>query len=316
MMKKVKKLLVGLSTGISILLLISLILLLCFSPQKTAPFLDENGNLLQNSITSIESIDLNGVEQRVLIRGANKDNPVLLHLHGGPGSPDHPFMKRNGQVLEDLFTVCYWEHRGSGASYSKDIPVETMNLNQIVADGIALSQQLRERFQKEKIYIQGHSWGTAVATHMVQKNPELFHAYFGIGQIADPKLSDQLSYDFTLQAAKNANDQNTIQALKKIGRPPYSSPDVWTKAVMVERQLMRPYQNAPIHREESMLDIYKAFVLYPEYSIGDKLGALKGDPFSMKYLWPEVIKFEFILKAFQAIRFQSTFSKVNMIKRP
>jgi pimeloyl-ACP methyl ester carboxylesterase len=260
-----------------------------FSPQKTEPFKDTDGSILENSIAELIDIDINGTKQRLLIRGKNINNPVLLHLHGGPGSPDHPFMKRDNFVLEDIFTICYWEQRGSGASYNKNIPVNSMTLGQIVDDGIKVTKYLQNKFNKEKIYIQGHSWGTTVGTSMVQKSPELFYAYFGVGQMANTKLSEQLSYDFTVQEAKKANDKKAIEQLKKIGSPPYKSDSDWLNAVFVERPLMRKYQDAKINRNESLFKIYKAFIFYPEYSISDKLNALKGDPFSMKYLWKEAI---------------------------
>jgi pimeloyl-ACP methyl ester carboxylesterase len=266
-----------------------LLILRYYSPQEAAPFKDKIGNLLENSISEIINLDINGVSQRLLIRGKNKSNPVLLHIHGGPGSPDYPFMEKGNFVLDDLFTVCYWEQRGTGGSYSDDIPKETMTLEQIVNDGIEVTKYLRNKFVKEKIYIQGHSWGTAVATSIIDKSPELFNAYFGIGQMVNSKLSEQLSYDFTMQSAEKYNDHKTIKKLKKIGRPPYKTNKEWLDKLMTERGLMKKYQDSLINKKESLFDIYKAFVFYKGYSITDKLNALKGDSFSMKQLWHEAV---------------------------
>ena len=58
---------------------LSLSFLFFVSPKTTPHIIEENG------IAEIRDIQLNGVQQRILIRGTNKKNPILLHLHGGPG---------------------------------------------------------------------------------------------------------------------------------------------------------------------------------------------------------------------------------------
>ncbi len=283
--------------GIAIFLLLAVAFLLVVSPKKTAPFKDANGIRIKNSIAEIIDLEINGVEQRLVIRGKNLSNPILLHLHGGPGSPDRPFFNKD-ETLEDLFTVCYWEQRGAGASYHKTIPKKSMTLTQIVKDGKVVSEYLKERFHKNKIYLQGHSWGTAVGSHMAKKYPELFYAYIGISQMANTKLSEQLSYDFALSCATSLREKGDLEELEKINRPPYDNDKEWRWKTMVERKIMRPYQDDLIDKKQTTLDIYKAFLFHKEYSIKDKLAALKGDPFSMDHLWPTAIQ----LNLFESIK--------------
>lgn len=296
-----KNRLVKILIGISVFLLLLFAYLLYLSPQKTEAHFDKNGKVLPNSIAEIRNVPINGVNQRLLIRGEDKNNPVLLHCHGGPGTPEQVFLKHFGVYLEDVFTVCYWEQRGAGGSFSDNIPVSSMTLDQIAKDGIELSKYLKQEFQKEKIYVQGHSWGTAVASTMVHQAPELYQAYIGIGQIANTKLSEQRSYDFARAAAKKAGDLASVKKLDKIGRPPYAKPEDWLKNVMPERQIMRQYEGPVGKKSISIADIYKAFIFYPEYSIQDKLNTLKGDAFSMQNLWTqEVVPINF----FETIRTQ------------
>src|SRR5690606_22909291 len=133
------------------------------------------------------------------IRGRDIRNPVLLRIHGGPGNPFMPVAFRlAGCDLEDIFTVCYWDQRGAGPAYTPDLPDTAITLRNIVADGLHVSQYLRQRFQQEKIFIEGLSWGTSVGMLMAQARPEYYHAYAGNGQMGDQLLSEQLSYDFVL----------------------------------------------------------------------------------------------------------------------
>lgn len=301
------------------LVIVLLVILFYVSPQKTPQFLDKDGAIIKNSIAEILDIEINGVIQRVLIRGKNLSNPVLLHLHGGPGGPDRPLMNKNN-TLEDLFTVCYWDQRGAGASYSKNIPIETMNQDQIIKDGLELSKYLLNRFKKKKLYLEAHSWGTLFGIQMVFREPDLFYAYFGVGQGSNSLKSEQLSYDFVYKSAKKANDSKTINELERIGRPPYSTDSDWIKNILTERELLKKYEGPDSKKKLSMFSIYKDFVFYTEYSVSDKLKALKGSPFSQKYLWPEakrtnlfenITKFKIPIYIFQGKYDLSTVTSVS-----
>lgn len=245
--------------------------------------------MLENSIAEIRTIELNGVKQRLLVRGADKRNPILLHVHGGPGGADQAIVRSNGGAIEDIFTVVYWDQRGAGASYSPAVTTNNLSLKQIVDDGVILSQALRDEFGKDKIYLQGHSWGTLVGIHMITAAPDLYHAYFGIGQIANSKRAELLSYNYTLEQARKASDSKTIEGLKEIGPPPYDSDQRWIDTTMVERGLMQPYENPGQKQFLSLIDIYKNFVFYPEYSVADKLNSLEGSKVSLQTLWIEAI---------------------------
>ena len=69
------------------------------SPGNTTPITDAGGNELPNSIAVIEKPEINGVKQNIIIRGENKNNPVLLFVHGGPG------IRENMQLLRRLLRV-------------------------------------------------------------------------------------------------------------------------------------------------------------------------------------------------------------------
>jgi pimeloyl-ACP methyl ester carboxylesterase len=127
-------------------------------PGKPKPFVDTNGDLLPGSISEKVFLDVNGVEEGMIIKGKNLANPVLLYLHGG--MPEYFLTQEYPTGLEEYFTVVWWEQRGSGLSYHDDIPAETMNLEQMISDTLVVTNYLRQRFGKEKIYLMGHSGGT------------------------------------------------------------------------------------------------------------------------------------------------------------
>jgi pimeloyl-ACP methyl ester carboxylesterase len=125
--------------------------LLLWSRGKPRPLLDSNGRPLSNSISEKIWVGINGIEQGMFIESQNDANPVLLMVHGGPGMPDHFLTDRYPTGLEELFTVVWWEQRGTGLSYHGDILARTMTVDQFVSDTLAVANYLRSRFGKEKI---------------------------------------------------------------------------------------------------------------------------------------------------------------------
>ena len=67
-----------------------------------------------NGIDVMESVRINGLDQWLQIRGYDRDNPVLLYLHGGPGSVIMPFSYMFVPDWEKNFTVVNWDQRGTG----------------------------------------------------------------------------------------------------------------------------------------------------------------------------------------------------------
>ena len=131
-------------------------------------------------------VAVGGIKQWITIRGQNRDNPVVLFLHGGPGTPtnllDFPFAK----AWTPTFTLVQWDQRGAGKTFGSGGTAATdMTIARMAQDGIELTQFLREHLQKDKIIIVGHSWGTILGIHMVKARPDLFYAYVGAGQEAE-----------------------------------------------------------------------------------------------------------------------------------
>jgi pimeloyl-ACP methyl ester carboxylesterase len=192
-----------------------LVFLTIISPGKPVAFTDEYGNILKESISEKIFVTIGGVKQGMFIRSKHIENPVLLFLHGGPGFPNYFLFEIFKPGLEDYFTVCYWEQRGGGLSYSPKISIESMTLEQLTSDAIEVTNYLRERFGKDKIYLLAWSGGTTIALPAVSKAPELFHAYIAMGQITRQRESEKIAYKLMLKQLTELNDQRSVKQLKK-----------------------------------------------------------------------------------------------------
>jgi pimeloyl-ACP methyl ester carboxylesterase len=195
-----------------VLLLMLVAVLLINSPGKPQTYLDETGKPLGGSISEKVFVNINGVKQGMFIKGKDITHPVLLYLHGG--MPDYFLTQKYPTGLEDSFTVVWWEQRGSGISFSDNIPPGTMNLEQMISDTLEVTNYLRNRFHQDKIYLMGHSGGTFIGIQAVAKAPELYHAYIGVAQMSNQLLSEKLAYDYILQKFKENGNTKMVQALE------------------------------------------------------------------------------------------------------
>lgn len=180
-------------------------------------------------INTIETIPVGGIEQSILIQGENVSNPVLLFVHGGPSMPLPGVSCRSADYalaictkeLVKHFVVVFWDQRGTGKSYRKDIPRETMNLEQFISDTLEVTDYLRKKFEQEKIYLVAHSWGTTIAINAAKRSPERFHAYVGLSQIVSWTENDRLGYRWVMTQAQAENNRKAIRELTALGEPPY-----------------------------------------------------------------------------------------------
>lgn len=126
-----------------------------------------------------------GIEQYLQIRSEDKDNPVILWLHGGPGNPLSYLTYYYQRPLEKDYTIVYWEQRGCGRTFYRNEDSGELTIERLLTDTDEIVDDLRERFDQEKIVIAGHSWGTVLGMEYVNTHPEKVAAYIGVGQVTD-----------------------------------------------------------------------------------------------------------------------------------
>jgi len=173
-------------------------------------------------IDTIEALNIGGITQWVSLRSANITCPILLFLHGGPGTAQIFWSRKSQRKLEESFLVVNWDQRGSGRSYSRSLRKEDMTIDRFVADAEELIELLLKRFGQNKVFLVGHSWGSIIGAYLVAKRPDIIRAYIGIGQAVDMKRGETISYQFTLDEARRQNNKKAIHELEKIGVPPYA----------------------------------------------------------------------------------------------
>lgn len=233
-------------------------------------------------------IEVNGMEQGMFIESTYVGKPVLLYLHGGPGTPEIPFTQDHPTGMEELFTLCWWEQRGSGISYHEDISLDTMTIEQMIDDALVVSEYLRDRFSQEKIYVMGHSWGSLLGALMVQRAPELFHAYVGIGQVVRQAESERLAYVYMVEQFREAGNKKMVRRLE--GHPIDRGVPIGMEYLSVRSMGVTKLGIGMMHHWRSMMSPVMALLRYKGYSFKDKIKYAKGGAFSLPAFWSEVVQ--------------------------
>lgn len=248
----------------------------------TTSFRGTDGEILAGSIAEVGYRRLGGVDQWVMIRGESVANPPLILLHGGPGMSETRFFRHFNAPLEASFTVVYWDQRGSGKSFHRDIPRSSMTVAQMLADLDELVDAVRGRLGHEKVVLFGHSWGSALGVLYAARFPEKVVVYVGAGQFGDSQASERASYDYALSEAERRHARKTSKKLCAIGPPPHTA-----KELLVERMAVARFEDRM--RAGALWDLGRViFGGGSESSLLDLPDALRGFFFSLDTLWPEV----------------------------
>lgn len=233
-------------------------------------------------------VSIGGIDQWIQIRGENRNNPVLLILHGGPGFSYMPFTQ-NFRSWEKDFTVVQWDQRGAGKTFGKNGKAGSgaMTIDRMVQDGIEVTQFIREHLKKEKIILLAHSWGTILGIPMIVKNPELFSAYVATGQIVDMPRNEAASYDLLLKIVRASGDAKAIKQLEDIGKPPY--PDI--KTWMIKGRLAVMFA-PPSAAGGALPNVFAAALSVPGYSLKDGYDLFAAFDFSSNTLYKEMMSYD------------------------
>jgi pimeloyl-ACP methyl ester carboxylesterase len=287
---KVKKMLWTIVSLFFLIIIFILGLLIVLSPGTPQPFLDDNGNLLAGSLSEKIHVTINGLEQGMFIKSKNTDYPLLLFLHGGPGMPEYWLTQKYPSGLEEHFTVVWWEQRGTGLSYHPDIPPDSMTAEQFIADTLEVTRFLMRRFNREKIYLMGHSWGSYIGIQAAASASQLYHAYIGIGQVSYQLKAEQLAYQYALQHFRDAGDARMVRKME--AAPPAMSVPLPT----AYEQLRDAYMHrAGIGTTREMRSVVSGIFLpswfFREYTIAEKVNLWRGKIYSRSRafnLWNEM----------------------------
>lgn len=225
-------------------------------------------------------VRIGGIDQWITIRGRDRDNPVLLLLHGGPGVALSPYPRDVIFNWTKDFTLAQWDQRGAGKTYGRSGPLAPgVTIERMAQDGIEVAEFLRQRLYKQKVIVVGLSWGTILGVQMAKQRPDLFYAYVGTGQMVNEREAEPLDYRSVLDKARTRGDRRAISELQRIGPPPYST----QVKLGVQRKWARAYERGT----QSNLDLLRTILFDSDATPRDMRDYIRGIVDSQNHFFGE-----------------------------
>ncbi|MBQ8965232.1 alpha/beta fold hydrolase [Ruminococcus sp.] len=155
-------------------------------------------------------VDINGTKQWINIYGQDKDNPVLLYLHGGPCGATSWLDWSILRSLSEDYTVVGWDQRGFGHNYPEYKIDEQISADTMMQDGIEMTDYLRDHLGKDKITIMGISWGSIYAANLALEYPDRYDAVVAMSLVVDIPESQQRYKEWVLKQSANDPEMHKL----------------------------------------------------------------------------------------------------------
>lgn len=215
-------------------------------------------------------VRIGGIDQWLSVRGRHRDNPILLYVHGGPGSPSMPMSWAFQRPWEEYFTVVQWDQRAAGKTYGANAGeaiTHTLTVDRYVEDAVEVMALLRERYDKPKLVVLGHSWGSVLGLKAAMAKPDWVSAYVGVGQFLNLMDNEKVGYELAMARAKAEGNAQAIAELEAIA--PYPGDTVpGVDRLAVQRKWTIHYGGLQAYRQDAR-PWFAAADLSPDYSDAD-----------------------------------------------
>lgn len=233
-------------------------------------------------------LDISGYKHNIRIFGTNPSNPVIISLHGGPGGCDRYFM-RNMQKYFVGFNVVCWDQLGSGCSYRCNILKEDMNITHFVRDLDMVVNYIRNYFNRDKLILMAHSWGTIVGSIYACEHSNKISLFISCGHLINARIAEEISYSNLTNIIDNPKD---LKTLRKIGKPInglYNSTNDRIKKMRLNQKYKGSiYQITSENRRMVGIDVG----ILTEYSFINIIRYIKGIHFSWNCLKDELMNID------------------------
>ena len=263
----------------------------------TPKFVDTKGNVVSSSIAEMKAISINNSTQWIYCRGRDRNKPILLFLHGGPGTSSIGLIRKLILELEEKFVVIHWDQRGAGKSFRAAKPENNFTVEQMIEDVGALTEIILRKFDRSKIYLMGVSWGSYLGIEAIKRWPDFYKAFIGSGQVVYQNLGEQLSYDYVFCKAKDEHNREAIDDLNKIGNPPF--PEKQHVRFLMRQRKWLSYYGGSFHNREAQKKFADFSILWQqeEFNLFDKINWIRGQIRSERILGPVFREVDFRISA-------------------
>lgn len=230
---------------------------------------------------------INGCRQGMFLRARDATKPVLLYLHGG--LPELFLARRFAPELESEFVVCWWEQRGSGLSYQTGMSPGSVTTEQLISDTLTVTDHLRQRFGTDRIFLLGHSGGSYLGLLAVDRSPDRYHAYVGVGQMANQLRSEISAYDYMLERCRREGRRRLARRLEDF--PVTLDHGLAAGYERVRDKAMHELGIGTMHTMHSLVTgLFLPSLLCRDYTVAERINLWRGKAaMGVSSMWAEML---------------------------
>ena len=162
-------------------------------------------------------VRIGGIDRWIGIRGEDRDNPLLVVLHGGPGC-SYTIFTPHMRGWEKSFTIVQWDQRGSGRTYRRNGKRRgTISVEQLSRDAEEVVEYARTRMGKERVFLLASSLGSTFGMRVVRRQPDLLHAYIGVDQNTGMKWGRHEEHTKVVERLRAQGLMKGVRAMQRMG---------------------------------------------------------------------------------------------------
>ena len=240
-----------------------------------------------NEISDLISLSLNGYEQKILIEGKSRTLPVVITLHGGPGTPIPFSVGCRGLFPEftDNFIMVYWDQLGCGINNC--IIDDAFSIDDFVKMTEDLIKEIKKRFVDNKILIFSTSWGSILSAKLLERNPNAVDGVIASGQIIKNVF---LCEEVMNELDKSKISRKKMDKIRTVTVDNYSGKDLQLISTSL-RKYTNAYQNKS-GAKAPMGSIIKGLLTSPDYKFKDFKAIMVNGYMKNNSLWKEILRID------------------------
>lgn len=235
-----------------------------------------------------EYVKINGVEHYLLHYKTEKEAPVLLFIHGGPGQTEAMIAYIVEEYASRNYNIVYYDQRGAGKTYLKNRKARP-NTEILKKDLLEIVLYVKKAYQKDKVGIIGHSWGSVLGSMFALEHPEHTLCYIGCGQVVNLMENERVGYNKLKEAIEQSENKKDMIELEKIGEYPVADTfDMNTYRKMGKVRKLQGKYHLAADLDKNMI---KMFLKSPIMGIKDIFPFLTGTMVNMQVM-KELMSFD------------------------
>ena len=243
--------------------------------------------IANNEVSEIYTLNLGGYNQKILVEGKCKDLPIIICLHGGPGTPIPLSVGCRGMFPEftDKFIMVYWDQLGCGINnYVID---EQFTIEMFVNMTKDLICEIKRMFPENSIYIFATSWGSVLSAKVLDEVTDTVKGVVVYGQIIKDLFFNDEVYE---ELRKSKLPEKKLTAIKNVNIDKITRKELQLVSSSISKNT-DGYQNKA-GEAAPMGTIIWGLLTGPDYKFKDFKAIMMNGYLKNVSLWKELLKLD------------------------